>query len=82
MGFKITEVILAVAIDPEDGDEGIPAVMMNGLSMPLVMADMERFKSLWPKVKKDLVRKGIDYKLIRLSGREDVTEELDIDLLP
>lgn len=46
-GFKITELWAWVSVDPEDGDEGIPAFLdIHGAWMPMIMADRDRIKGL------------------------------------
>ena len=45
--FKITEIGAWIATE-EDGTEGIPAMSIDGLMMPLIGADATRIESLKP----------------------------------
>ena len=60
MPKKITEMFAFVVVG-DDGDEGIPAIQMGDLMMPLVGADMERIDSLRPQA--DEI--GLDYTIKR-----------------
>lgn len=43
MAHEIKEIYVAVAVDPETGDEGVAGKMMpNGVFMPLVASDVTR----------------------------------------
>jgi hypothetical protein len=58
-GNRITEVFCFICLDPDDNNEGIPAIegVLNGrqILMPLVGADFARLQSLIPAAK-DLVK--------------------------
>lgn len=72
-GFVIKELWAFVAIDPEDGDEGVVgAELTPGMFMPFVAADGTRLEQL-----RDLARgigraRNVTVKLIKLSTREDL----------
>ncbi len=81
-GFKITSISAFISVDPDDGDEGILAATMNdGTIMPLMAADSDRLKSLWPIAKEIQKLSGIRVELRQFSdgevlgvidGKEDV----------
>lgn len=79
MGFKIEQVSIFIAVG-EDGDEGVIGIPMPGsntMSFPAVAADETRAKELYPVVKRYCDRMGIDFKVIHLSTRTDVTHEYE-----
>jgi hypothetical protein len=75
--FKITKVTAFVAIDPKDGDEGIMAFKtLEGGWMPLVCADEDRIKSMYPRTEEIAAASKVEYRVIQFSVREDVTERV------
>ncbi len=72
-GFVIKEVWAYVAIDPDDGDEGvIGATLTPGMFMPFVAADKTRVAELRPYAMAIGREKNVTIKLIKLSTREDL----------
>lgn len=69
---KIESMYAFIAVDPEDGTEGIPAFMTpDGMAMPMVGADLERVESLRP-IAEDLAARGdLTITLAHFSVRED-----------
>ena len=51
-GFRITSLRAWTSIDPEDGDEGIAAFMEGNVWIPMVAADEERLRALYPMVER------------------------------
>ncbi len=50
-GFRITEVWAWTVVDPEDGEEGIPALQAaDGTALPLIAADRNRLEAMRPWV--------------------------------
>lgn len=72
-GFVIGAVHAFIVVDPEDGDEGIPAfVGPGGMWMPMVAADEDRVRSLRPMAEKVARETGQTVKFVRFSVREDL----------
>jgi hypothetical protein len=64
-GFKITSIHAYVAVDPEDGDEGIMA-FSSGLGMlPMIAADKTRLDELRPTAEMLAKQGGIEVRLVR-----------------
>jgi hypothetical protein len=74
--FVITKVTAFVAIDPQNGDEGIIGFKSLDGWMPLICADEERIKHMLPIAEEIRAATGKDYKIIQFSIREDVTDEV------
>lgn len=71
---RIEEMYAFAAEDNGPDDEGIVAMSMGSVMMPLVGADIERVESLKP-IARDIARQtGKKIKLLRFSNREDVGE--------
>ncbi len=67
---KIIDEMYAFVVK-EDGSEGIPAISVDGMAMPLVGADTDRMVSLRPYAE-HLAGQGLEVKLIRFTVREEV----------
>lgn len=75
--FVITKVTAFVAIDPENGDEGVMAFMApGGQWMPLVCADEARIESMITFAEDIYAHTGLPYQIIQFSVREDVTDQV------
>ena len=63
-GFKITRLYAFIAIDPEDGDEGVLGFLSpDGQWMPMIGADMERVASLKPMAEEISKATGVKYEI-------------------
>ena len=71
-GFKITELWAWVAIDPNDGDEGVVADYVGGMWYPMIGADEERVKSMEKKARDRCNTIGATMRLIKLHLRTDI----------
>ena len=67
---KITE-MYCFAVEDGEGGEGIPAILMGDVNMPLVGADLERMKSWLPLVKASLAPLG-KVRLYRFTTQEEI----------
>jgi len=74
--FKITTLTAFVAIDPEDGDEGVMGFKTNNGWIPLVCADEARIKQMLPIAEKISTETGTKYRILQFSTREDVTDQV------
>lgn len=74
--FVITKVTAFVAIDPNDGDEGVIGFKTDNGWLPLICADEDRIKQMFPIAEKLRTDTGQDYSIIQFSVREDVTDEV------
>lgn len=74
--FKITELFAFVAY-AEEG-EGIMAAKPPGSNLitPLIGADMARVKSIYTLAETIKKETGIDFRVLRFSVREDITEKV------
>ena len=80
MGFKIDTLTAFISVDPRDGAEGLiglPLPGINALSMPAIAADGVRARELYPIVKQYCQNLRVEFKVIRLGTRTDVTDEFD-----
>ncbi len=73
--FKITTITAFIAVD-EDGDEGVMGVLNGDQWIPLICADEERIRILFPVAENIARVKNIPYRVIQLSVRTDVTDEI------
>jgi hypothetical protein len=74
-GDVIDELWAFVAIDPTDGNEGIPAIAApdgSNMATPLVVADEARLRSLRPKAIELANEYGVTVHLRRFTQRTDV----------
>lgn len=74
MKLKIDEMFAFVADDTEG--EGVMVITVDGQSLPLVGADMDRVKSLAGIAEMIKKESGKDYKILKFSTREDITKEV------
>ena len=78
--LEIEELYAFVAI--EDGKEGLIAQSMpigpNGelMMVPFVGADWNRVKQLIPEAKRIQKERGIEIKVFKFTGKEEVTEQV------
>lgn len=70
MSFKITEIYAFVAV--EDGDEGIPAMQIGPLTLPLVGADQTRVDEMRAIAQDIADATGRRMTLARFTMREDL----------
>jgi hypothetical protein len=77
MPFQIREIVACVAIDPNDPtkDEGIMAAPLGNTLMPLMASDEARLASIIPVAEHIKRITGMDYRVLRFTGREDMTTE-------
>lgn len=76
MAFKIESVTAFVSVDSADGDEGIIGIPMGEQGiMPAIAADEKRLKQLYPLIKRYCDNCDINYRIIRLHERTDITDE-------
>lgn len=80
--LKIEEMFAFIVKDNvRDGDEGIMGIQADGGSwMPLVGADMDRVKSLYHYAEKICQVTGREFRIIKFSGREDITDKVKQDM--
>jgi len=74
--FKITTLTAFVAIDPENGDEGVMGFKTNNGWIPLVCADEARIKQMLPIAEQISSETGTKYRILQFSTREDVTDQV------
>lgn len=70
--FRIDSIYAYLAIDPEDGDEGICAFRSAMGWMPMVAADQRRLDSLRPIAEQTAAATGQQIKLVRFMRLSDV----------
>jgi hypothetical protein len=83
VGFVIEHLTAFIAVDPNDGDEGLiglPLPGSNALTMPAIAADDKRAKILYPLVERYCTAIGVKFRVIRLHSRTDVTKEYEESL--
>jgi hypothetical protein len=68
--MKIEKLYAYIVLD-EQGNEGIPAMELNGLMYPLVGADMERIQSLQEQVQYIANKTGKQIRLALFEKRVD-----------
>lgn len=73
---KITEMWAWVCTE-EDGGEGIPAIDIGGMVMPLIGADRKRIESLRKYAEQVVNEKSYPVKLMKFSNME-VVELIDV----
>jgi hypothetical protein len=71
-GFRIQQVWAFVAIDSEDGDEGIIGHKLGDSWLPFVAADEDRVRSLKPMAALISRTLGVEVRLVRFDQRTDV----------
>lgn len=71
-GFKIESIHAYVAVDPEDGDEGIMAFGSALGMMPMIAADKHRLDELRPTAEAMAKQLGIEVRLVRFDQRTTV----------
>lgn len=69
---RIEEMYAFVAEDTGPDDEGVVAMSVGGVMMPMVGADMARVESLRPIAKDISVQTGKKVKLLHFTQREDL----------
>lgn len=70
--FRITELWAFIAIDPKDGNEGVPTVQIGGLVMPLIAADEARLRDLREIAQIFCNQSGVPLTLAKFSVRTNV----------
>ena len=66
--MKKIDNIYAWIITEEDGSEGIPAVSIKGLMMPLIGADQARIESFRERAQQIAAIKNLPLKLVNFRG--------------
>ncbi len=69
---RIEEIYAFVAEDTGPDDEGVVAMSVGGVMMPMVGADMARVESLRPIAKNISKQTGKKVKLLHFTQREDL----------
>lgn len=73
MTFRIKEVHAIIGID-EDDEEGIPAVWMDGVPVPLIASDRVRLDRMTDMAQVIADKTGKKFKIVKFSVREDIGE--------
>jgi len=73
---KITELWCWVAEDASPDDEGIPAVSVQGVMLPLIGADEDRLRSLREIAARLAKQHGKSLRLYRFSGTRELVDEV------
>ena len=69
---RIEEMYAFVAEDSGPDDEGVVAMSVGGVMLPLIGADMTRVESLKPIVRDIAARTGRKIKLLHFTHREEL----------
>lgn len=72
----INQITAFISVD-DKGDEGVIGQKLGGTWMPFVCADEERVKSLLP-IAKQLKKSGVNFRIVKFTSREDVTDKYGI----
>lgn len=77
--LKIERIFAYVATDPEDGSEGVCSMQIGQVHFPMVGADMERMKFLWPKAEALAHASGMEIRLMLFDNAQviDTIKPLD-----
>lgn len=75
---KIDELYAYLAIDSDDGTEGIISFDVGMGPMPMISSDMENVEGLRPIAKKVVKKTGAVVRLVRFTKR-DLVETLEYD---
>lgn len=70
-GHKITSIWAFISVDA-DGDEGLCAVPLNGIMMPMIASDQERLEIMRKQAKELAKATNQKIKLIELTTRKEV----------
>jgi hypothetical protein len=84
MGFVIEKITAFVAIDPNDGNEGIISLPIPGgteLTIPAIAADPARAESLYPIIKHYCDAMNVEFKVVQFSTRTDVSEKWEKEII-
>lgn len=71
-GFKITKLWAFIAVDPNDGDEGLPAMNVKGQWIPMVAADEKRIESLRELAAEMAKSSGSKIRLVRFDNATEL----------
>jgi hypothetical protein len=63
-----------VSVDPVDGNEGVCAAPLSGVTLPMIAADEDRLEILIPMAEYIVKQTGIKIKLVKFTTREEVHE--------
>ncbi len=74
MSFKLSTVTAFVAIDKDNGDEGIISFQNNNIWMPMVCGDEERIAQMLPIAERICKEAGTSFRILQFSVRTDVTD--------
>jgi hypothetical protein len=74
MNKTITKLVAYVAVD-HDGSEGIISMRMGDFMAPMIGADTERIRSLYPIALGIANIEGLKFKVLEFELARDVTEE-------
>jgi hypothetical protein len=76
MAFTIETVTAFISV-AHDGEEGVLGATIGNTIVPLICADPERVKSMFPIAQRISRETGIPYRVIQLSVRTDITDEIN-----
>lgn len=69
---EIKSLYAFVAVDPEDGNEGVMSVTVHGMVMPLIAADEDRLASIRPIAAASARASGRTVKLVQFTERKEI----------
>jgi len=72
--FRITAIWAAVSVDEGTGMEGVCAMIVNGMSIPLLAADETRLEWIVAQARMLANASGKRIKIIKLTSRVEVME--------
>lgn len=65
-GFRIKDIHAYISVGPDD-EEGVCAIMINGIWIPMVAADAKRLEQLKPEAQRIATISGLTIKLVRFA---------------
>jgi hypothetical protein len=71
---QIDEIYAFVSVDASDGNEGVCAVNLGGVLMPLIAADPARLEALRPHAKQIAQMLGQKIRLVKFTTRQVIEE--------
>ena len=74
--IKIETMTAFVSVDEFTGYEGVLGMKMGDSWIPLVAADPDRLRSMYPMAENIKANTGKDYRVLQFSVRTDITEEV------
>ncbi len=74
-GFRITEIYAALCVGDDD-EEGVPAVQLGPMALPLIAADERRLDWLRRAARDVVIEMGVRVEIVKFTTRE-TTEVID-----